>query len=628
MGLVVPDRGAGTKDGRTQDFCGRPVKFVKCEAPRQGMWSKPRGRPGQEHLAPGIPPPATGSVRSQLHLFRGSGSNIAVCRENRDSDLERALGRARLSKTGAWRESGAPAVPLGLYVWRKRLRAKREHQVQRSKGILEIRKFRGSSKWNESYFPSELLWSWEQDARLRQHSAGCPAPAPTGRRSGSCFRAGSLQTAPDPAYLALGPLFNKGSRDPAGEKASFPVKMSVPAPEAEWPDRQGNADLGCGDWLRARHGGVNQLGGVFVNGRPLPDVVRQRIVELAHQGVRPCDISRQLRVSHGCVSKILGRYYETGSIKPGVIGGSKPKVATPKVVEKIAEYKRQNPTMFAWEIRDRLLAERVCDNDTVPSVSSINRIIRTKVQQPPNQPVPASSHSIVSTGSVTQVSSVSTDSAGSSYSISGILGITSPSADTNKRKRDEGIQESPVPNGHSLPGRDFLRKQMRGDLFTQQQLEVLDRVFERQHYSDIFTTAEPIKPEQTADYSTMASLAGGLDDMKANLTSPTPADIGSSVPGPQSYPIVTGRDLASTTLPGYPPHVPPTGQGSYSAPTLTGMVPGSDFSGSPYSHPQYPSYNDSWRFPNPGLLGSPYYYSAAAARGAAPPTAATAYDRH
>uniref|UniRef100_W5N578 Paired box 5 n=1 Tax=Lepisosteus oculatus TaxID=7918 RepID=W5N578_LEPOC len=405
----------------------------------------------------------------------------------------------------------------------------------------------------------------------------------------------------------------------------------------------------------AGHGGVNQLGGVFVNGRPLPDVVRQRIVELAHQGVRPCDISRQLRVSHGCVSKILGRYYETGSIKPGVIGGSKPKVATPKVVDKIAEYKRQNPTMFAWEIRDRLLAERVCDNDTVPSVSSINRIIRTKVQQPPNQQVSASSHNIASTVSVTQVSSVTSDSAGSSYSISGILGISS-SSDANKRKRDEAMQESPLPNGHSHPGRDFLRKQMRGDLFTQQQLEVLDRVFERQHYPDIFTAPEPIKPEQTTEYSAMASLAGGLDEMKSSLANPTPADLGTSVPGAQSYQLVAGRDLASTTLPGYPPHVPPAGQGSYSTPALTGMVPGSDFSGSPYTHPQYSTYNESWRFPNPSLLvfqqdygsrlgseigctsgffpgqsgqiqGSPYYYSAAA-RGAGPAATATAYDRH
>ena len=77
--------------------------------------------------------------------------------------------------------------------------------------------------------------------------------------------------------------------------------------------------------------GVNQLGGVFVNGRPLPDYVRRRIVELAMMGVRPCDISRQLLVSHGCVSKILTRFYETGSVKPGSIGGTKPKVHYIKV---------------------------------------------------------------------------------------------------------------------------------------------------------------------------------------------------------------------------------------------------------------------------------------------------------
>lgn len=78
-------------------------------------------------------------------------------------------------------------------------------------------------------------------------------------------------------------------------------------------------------------GRVNQLGGVFINGRPLPNHIRHKIVEMAHHGIRPCVISRQLRVSHGCVSKILCRYQETGSIRPGAIGGSKPKVWSKRV---------------------------------------------------------------------------------------------------------------------------------------------------------------------------------------------------------------------------------------------------------------------------------------------------------
>ncbi|XP_007671161.1 paired box protein Pax-1 [Ornithorhynchus anatinus] len=150
--------------------------------------------------------------------------------------------------------------------------------------------------------------------------------------------------------------------------------------------------------MEQTYGEVNQLGGVFVNGRPLPNAIRLRIVELAQLGIRPCDISRQLRVSHGCVSKILARYNETGSILPGAIGGSKPRVTTPTVVKHIRDYKQGDPGIFAWEIRDRLLADGVCDKYNVPSVSSISRILRNKIgnlsqphpyeanKQPPPQP--------------------------------------------------------------------------------------------------------------------------------------------------------------------------------------------------------------------------------------------------
>ncbi|XP_076041426.1 uncharacterized protein LOC143025523 isoform X2 [Oratosquilla oratoria] len=182
-------------------------------------------------------------------------------------------------------------------------------------------------------------------------------------------------------------------------------------------------------------------------------MVRQRIVELAHNGVRPCDISRQLRVSHGCVSKILSRYYETGSYKAGVIGGSKPKVATPVVVDAIAKYKRENPTMFAWEIRDRLLAEGVCSQENVPSVSSINRIVRNKAAEKAKNAMPGTCSPISQTASVIAHAPPSHDTGlqrPGSYSINGILGIpphTDPNGNINKRKRDDSDENRDL-NGH------------------------------------------------------------------------------------------------------------------------------------------------------------------------------------
>ncbi|XP_076472693.1 uncharacterized protein LOC143302071 [Babylonia areolata] len=149
-----------------------------------------------------------------------------------------------------------------------------------------------------------------------------------------------------------------------------------PYTDEEYEDSKGGKNDG-----RIRHSGgrnINQYGREFTNGRPLPDHLRFQILQLALQGIRPCEVSRQLQVSHGCVSKILNRYRKTGSINPGQIGGSKPKVTTPDVVTMVRQYKADNPQMFAWEIRQKLLQDSVCTEKNIPSISSINRIIRDK----------------------------------------------------------------------------------------------------------------------------------------------------------------------------------------------------------------------------------------------------------
>jgi transposase len=124
--------------------------------------------------------------------------------------------------------------------------------------------------------------------------------------------------------------------------------------------------------MQNQNGKVNQLGGVFVNGRPLPVEVRQRIVEMASMGIRSCIISRDLRVSHGCVSKILARYQKTGSFKAGSIGGSKKKVEIdPELESKIIQFRKEN--LEAWEIREILAKD---DSKKTPSIDSIRKILR------------------------------------------------------------------------------------------------------------------------------------------------------------------------------------------------------------------------------------------------------------
>ena len=123
----------------------------------------------------------------------------------------------------------------------------------------------------------------------------------------------------------------------------------------------------------------NCLGGSFQNGKCTPKLLKQRILSKYAEGVSVSAISRDTQVTSRGIRKIISTYEETGPLDLKPHFGRAHYKTTNNVLQHIEYMKTQKPSIYAREIKDKLLDIGVCDMNSVPSRQTISHVIRNEL---------------------------------------------------------------------------------------------------------------------------------------------------------------------------------------------------------------------------------------------------------
>ena len=103
----------------------------------------------------------------------------------------------------------------------------------------------------------------------------------------------------------------------------------------------------------------NQDGKLCDNGRNYPNLLREEVLDLNHDGMSQQAIARELKTSRCFIQNVSADYDHTGSSLQHLRDPPERRIMNPEVISCIETEKLMKPSVYARELQYRLLLDRV-----------------------------------------------------------------------------------------------------------------------------------------------------------------------------------------------------------------------------------------------------------------------------